>query len=694
MKKVLSIFLTFVLMLSLLTIVPCSVSAADTDTAVTGIDESKIKYTVLDDGTAMITGYSGTDLSTYDVKELVIPSVLNGYTVTAIGDGAFFGRKMIGSLVIPDTVKSIGNTAFGYIDNLTTVVLGSSLETIGESAFSSSPVKNLTWGDSVKNIEYRAFFRSELEDVDIPDSVEVIGDAAFADTPSIKRIHIGKSVKSIGVSAFRGENASYVGPELSYSLESITVDGSNPYYDSRDNCGALIETATNTLIRGCRSTVIPDSVSGIATGAFYACSGLEKITIPDTVTSIAASAFFKCGDLKEVTIPQSVVSSRLSYCFNDCYIEKAILSRNVTSISDEAFRYTSVKNIEIPDTVTSIGRHALDGCEFEEITIPDSVTSIGEYAFDGCSKLKSIDIPDSVTSIGGGAFWGCTLFTRLDIPASVTYIGNSIIEFCNDMTGIYVDPDNPAYASVDGILYDKDLYSIIEIPKSITSVVIPDTVAHIPDYAFSKCSKLSSITLSASTYRINKYAFRECTSLTEINIPDSCVFIGQYAFYGCTALSKVTFGSSLKEIEHDAFASCDSLMEVTVPASVEEIGGLALGCKRSGNTIYHLNGFVIYGYDDTEAQRYAEECEFEFRSLGPAPVPRILGDADGSGEVDTVDATIIQRYTTMIAMPYDEEQLMAADVDGDGDLTVVDATFIQRYATKVQVPYPIGEPVA
>lgn len=78
-------------------------------------------------------------------------------------------------------------------------------------------------------------------------------------------------------------------------------------------------------------------------------------------------------------------------------------------------------------------------------------------------------------------------------------------------------------------------------------------------------------------------------------------------------------------------------------------------------------------------------------TIGIPKEPALLGDADGSGEVDTIDATIIQRYATKVAVPYDEDQLMNADIDGDGDLTIVDATFIQRFATKVKTPYPIGE---
>ena len=178
-------------------------------------------------------------------------------------------------------------------------------------------------------------------------------------------------------------------------LTSIKVSKENKCYDSRNNCNAIIETESNTLVLGCKKTVIPDSVTSIGDSAFSDCSGLKSITIPEGVTSIGNSAFSGCSGLKSITIPKKVTSIR-GWAFGNC--------SGLTSI-----------------------------------TIPEGVTSIGGYAFSGCSSLTSIMIPKSVTSIGGSAFYGCSGLTSITIPASVTSIGNDLFFGCSDLTSIIVD---------------------------------------------------------------------------------------------------------------------------------------------------------------------------------------------------------------------------------------------------------------
>jgi len=213
------------------------------------------------------------------------------------------------------------------------------------------------------------------------------------------------------------------------SLTSIVVESGNTTYDSRENCNAIIETASNTLVAGCKTTTIPNSVTSIGVEAFYGCSGLTSVTIPNSVTSIGQRAFYFCSGLTSITIPNSV---------------------------------------------TTIGYKAFWGCSrLTSVTIPNSVTSIGDYAFSGCSGLTSVIvesgntkydsrencnaiivtasnklvagckntvIPNSVTSIGYGAFYGCTGLTSITIPNGVTSIGDEAFRNCSGLKDVYCYP--------------------------------------------------------------------------------------------------------------------------------------------------------------------------------------------------------------------------------------------------------------
>lgn len=226
-------------------------------------------------------------------SKLVIPD-----SVISIGDFALCNCTSLTNVMIPDSVTSLGNGAFGNCTALASIELPNSITTIGDYAFSScTSLTNVEIPNSVTSIEEGAFYYcTSLENVTIPDSVTSIEKEAFYCCISLTSIDIPDSVTSIGDFAFSGCTA----------LTNITVDENNTVYDSRNNCNAIIETASNTLITGCKNTVIPSSVTSIGDYAFMGCTELTSIEIPDSVTSIGVSAFYACKNLTTIYIPESV----------------------------------------------------------------------------------------------------------------------------------------------------------------------------------------------------------------------------------------------------------------------------------------------------------------------------------------------------------------------------------------------------
>ncbi|HZM01396.1 MAG TPA: leucine-rich repeat domain-containing protein [Candidatus Saccharimonadales bacterium] len=295
------------------------------------------------------------------------------------------------------------------------------------------------------------------------------------------------------------------------------------------------------------SVTIPNSVTNIGDFAFSACSSLTSVTIPNSVTSIGESVFYSCSSLTNVTIPDSVIN--IGYAaFCGC---------------------TSLTNVRIGYSVTSIADGAFSICSsLTSVTIPNSVTSIGESAFHSCSSLTNVTIGNGVTSIADGAFSVCSSLTSVTIASSVTNIGHEAFSECTSLTAITVDTNNPAYSSVNGVLFDKTKTTLVEYPGGLNgSYAIPDSVTRIGLLAFSECRLLTDITIGNNVINIGNEAFASCPSLTSVTIPNSVANIGIYAFWECDSLTSVALPDSVTNIGALAFSSCSSLMAITVDAN-------------------------------------------------------------------------------------------------------------------------------
>ena len=423
----------------------------------------------------------------------------------------------------------------------------------------------------------------------------------------------GLPVTDIGTSAFNSKD----------SLTSVTIPSS-------------VITIGNYAFHSCRSLTsitIPNSVTSIGDYAFVYCVGLISVTIPDSVASIGVYAFVYCHGLTSVTIGSGVTN--ITYgVFQQCnWLTSVTIGSGVTSIESRAFflcpkltsfavapsnaAFASIDGVifnktctilqlypegkqgayVIPNSVTSIGDSAFSLClGLISVTISNSVTNIGTGAFYYCANLASVTIPDSVTSIGESVFSSCNGLTSVIIGAGVTSIGIGAFNSCASLTSFAVAPSNTAFASIDGVIFNKaqtilQLYpagkqGAYVIPNSVTSignsafkwcgsltsVTIPDSVTSIGNSAFECCGSLTSMTIPNSVTSIGDVAFGSCSGLTSVTIPNSVTSIGNDAFGNCSGLTSVTIPNSVTSIGNSAFDSCTSLTSVTIPASVTSIG--------------------------------------------------------------------------------------------------------------------------
>jgi hypothetical protein len=328
------------------------------------------------------------------------------------------------------------------------------------------------------------------------------------------------------------------------------------------------------------NVTIPDAigdkpVTSIGTWAFINCTNMTGIAIPNSVTALGAYVFRGCSGLTNVVIPNSVTSFGAG-TFGGC---------------------SSMTNVTLPDNVTNIMDDMFNGCsKLANITLPDSVMSIGEAAFYGCKNLADIQIPNKVTRIGTLAFCLCTSLTNVTLPASVIQIGYSIFNGNNSLTTITVDPLNPSFSSIDGVLFNKSQTILLKYPEAKAGdYMVPATVTNVDNSSFKSCIRLTSVTLPESVTLIGPSAFSGCINLACVNIPAHVTQINKQAFQGCSSLTNITIPASVTSIGWhygvDAFDRCRSLLAIDVdPANTvySSIDGVLF--NKSQNTLYQYPG--------------------------------------------------------------------------------------------------------
>ncbi len=462
--------------------------------------ESAFAYRVQEDGTVEICGYLGIDV------DVVLPRIIDGKTVTAIGNSAF-AKEDIRSIAMYNTVTKIDDNAFYGCKYLTGAVLSEGLTELGENAF---------------------YDCESLTEIVLPGGLTEIQKNTFRRCLRLKEVTLGKSLTKIGPYAFAQSGITTISfPE------------------------SLTETKQGAFL-SCASLMTVDFSEGlqiIGTETFSDCTSLTSVNLPDSLRILEDRAFSRCVGLTGFSGGKNVETVGIG-CFEDAIMttgstvqiilgdgilvkyfgnETAVAVKNdVKIIWDGAFEGNpSIAMVQIPSSVTTVSDRAFRDClALSSVLLPNSVTHIGKEAFAGCISLSGIIIPSELRTMGESAFANCSSLKGISLPASLTEIPTNAFARCSDLIDLTFNNQTVIGAG-----------------------------------SFANCARLEWITIPASVKAIGANAFSGCTMLYSVSLRPGLVSLGSSAF-SATALKTISLPATLNEIGENVFEDCSKLYAV------------------------------------------------------------------------------------------------------------------------------------
>ena len=570
-----------------------------------------------------------------------------------IGERAFYSCKALTSLSFPDSMRSIGEYAFAwctavktfdsgnglqdtgkysvyYCTALTTVRLGSGMKTIGEYAFyKCSRLANVDFGTSVREIGSCAFGGcSKITEIVLPDSVELVESAAFNSCSTAKTLVLSQNLREIGARAFMGLKG----------ISTLTIP------DSVQKIGNSAFNGLSNLLELHLSAKTQEYGSGV----FSSASKLPRVELPEGMTAIPEEMFSSCNALTEVVIPSTVTRIEKG-AFRSCKkLGNTELPAGLTYIGESAFYYAAMTSVTLPAGVTEIGERSFYNITaLTEFNFSESLKTIGDFAFYGCGKLTRIVLPDSVESIGTSAFNRCSSLQEVVFGKGLASIGSMCFNYCHKLERFVVDEANPNFKGVDGVLYNKNVDTLVLYPQGRpdASFTMPETVKHIGPYGIYEPQLLQAVTVSPILETIDEFgmagialtgvlklpatitsihfkAFQYDDGVTAFELPESCAAyatvdgvlydkavthllvypagrpdvsyetpdtvrtVGSYAFHSCKYLENIRL-TGVEKLEERAFSTAKALKHIDLANSVQLIDTYA--CANL-STLTYLTG--------------------------------------------------------------------------------------------------------
>lgn len=560
------------------------------------LNKAGTEYEVTDKGNA--TGH------------IVIPEKYRGKPVTSIGRKAFFNKSDVTAVTFGKNITTVGEFAFANCSYLTSLTLSDGLTTLGESAFASCRLLEgtLVLPEGVKVIPGKAFaYCGSLEAVVFGSNVSTIGANAFTDCKKLTAIELPASVTEVGEYAFASCTA-VTKLTLGSGLQQVA-----PYAFSELS---LLE-----------ELVLPDTVKTVGEGAFYNCEALSSITLGTGIEMLDLGAFLGTAVWESAT--NEVYVGRWFLGCKDNTVTSLNLREDTVGIANFAlFGNKTLTDLILPNSVKIIGNAAFAGTKLNNVVIGSGVEVIGEQAFATCQNLSTVILgsydfdegelaESSLKKIGDYAFKDCLLLDSIEIPSSVTVVGTHAFRD----SGIFKKAEDVVYAG-------KWLVDFTE--KFSGEVNVKNGTVGIANYAFYKCTALTSISMPNTVKYVGRAAFYKCTELTSVTLPNTLEVIEEYTFYHCDSLKLFSLPPMLRSIGRSAFYKCatsyptnndgslvpdDGDETLVIPGSVSSIGDYAFyGCGQQvalpgqdpvtngidvleiGSSVESIGKYAFYGF--------------------------------------------------------------------------------------------------
>lgn len=631
-----------------------------------------------------------TEIGSYAFSQTYLESVVIPDSVTELGDHVFFYCGSLRSAVLPDTItvlkdatfwmcgslvelrlpkylKELGQSSL-YGTSLPTLDLPQTLEIIGEYALADNLYPTIVLPENVRVLGSNALQGSYLaKEIVLNDKLEEIGDRAFQACYSLERVVFGASVSSVGTNLFYA----------STGLRDVEVSEKNPFFTGRD--GVLYSKDGTVLYAYAPGKlderfVVPSTVQEIKPYAFTEVDSLCYVDLPDGLQSIGDHAFAKMADLKEVILPDSV-----------------------TELGAEAYTHCpSVETVRVGSGVEVIPSGCFDTNEsLASLTLCQGLREIRSNAFSNAEEITQLVLPESLEKVEYSAFMSCDNLKQVQIPATLRDLSTSAFNFCQSLEEYQVSPENENYRSEDGVLFSKDLRTMLSYPsgRQGESYTVPEGVEIINSYAFTMLSHLTKVVLPEGVKELKDYAFYNSGILQEVNFPDSLQTMG-FGTAGYSDIRVARLGKQIQTLPFGTFMSnpnlrlvdfsrCDSISLnsfcIGAPGSLRTVIA-GDNVTSLGWTSFDTNeNTVIYAPADSLFADYARNNNRTFVALdGFTVIPDVEKTDLSLGESLTVHLLTVEaqgavRYHAALTEKYTGAQLQTLDAEQD-QLTVTPAS--------------------